>query len=220
MKSYRLRRQYNDSWIYHLWAKTATAKNRVPLDLQNILELDNLLRKINEFILTEIKRQILFTRRKEIQRHEYILKDKYICYIFRHYELPYLYIIFIDDISIPLTNISPFWYLENFDQCIFFPMNCINDRLEPITNLFNAHLTLHFCNQINCSLNNISINEITHASQINCSIMYEEYLNEKLNYRICVSQTINFEEKISQYIETYRTTPSSIQNKIYHELDR
>ena len=64
VESYRLRRQYNDSWICRLRAKAATAKNRVPLDLQNMLELRNLLGKVSEFALTEIKRQILLARRK------------------------------------------------------------------------------------------------------------------------------------------------------------
>jgi hypothetical protein len=50
--------------------------------------------------------------------------------------------------------------------------------------------------------------------------MHEEQLNEELNYQTRVSQTINFEEKISQYIETYRTTTSPIRSKMYHELDR
>jgi len=81
-------------------------------------------------------------------------------------------------------------------------------------------LTLHFRNQIDCPPNNISINEITRASQANRSIMHEEYLNEELNYRARVSQTINFEEKVSQYLETYRTAASPVRSRIYHELDR
>ena len=122
MKSYRLRRQYNDSWIHRLRAKAATAKNRVPLDLQNVLELRNLLGKVSEFALTEIKRQILLARRKEVQRHALALEVKCTCYIFRRYGLPCLHIVPIDGTSIPLANISPFWYLENFDQRTFFPM--------------------------------------------------------------------------------------------------
>jgi hypothetical protein len=64
MESYRLGRQYNDSWIHLLRAKAATAKNRVPLDLQNMLEFRNLLEKISVFALTEIEQQILQARRK------------------------------------------------------------------------------------------------------------------------------------------------------------
>ena len=80
-------------------------------------------------------------------------------------------------------------------------------------------MTLHFNDQIDCPLNNISIDEIAYASQVNHFIMHEEYLNEDLNYQARVSQTINFKEKISQYLETYRTTASYVRSKMYHELD-
>jgi hypothetical protein len=122
VESYRLRRQYNDSWIRHLRAKAATAKNRVPLDLQNMLELRNLLGKVSEFALTEIKRQILQARRKEVQGHGRALQDKCTCYVFRRYGLPCLHTVPIDGTPIPLANISSFWYLENFDQRMFFPI--------------------------------------------------------------------------------------------------
>lgn len=98
-------------------------------------------------------------------------------------------------------------------------MNCINDQLELIINLLDTHLILHFCNQIDYSFNNISIDEIIRVSQINYSIMHEKYLNEKLNYRARVSQIINFEEKISQYLEIYRIIASFVRSRIYHELD-
>ena len=55
MKFYRLRRQYNESWIRYLQVNSAIAKNRVSLNLQNVSKLHNLMSKVSGFALTEIK---------------------------------------------------------------------------------------------------------------------------------------------------------------------
>ena len=112
----------------------------------------------------------------------------------------------MNDIVISLDGIASYWHLDNWEQdWLFFNSSLI--ELELVINIADAHLISHFYH----SINNIRIENITHASQSNNTFTYTKHLNLQLNSIKRIFQTINMKEKMMKYIELFRTAPDVVQ---------
>lgn len=116
-ESYLLRRKHKIQWMLRLRATAANARNRIPLDLQNTPELRDLVGKLSLFSLTEIKRQIILTKRESSAPGRQIQEREHCdCHTFHRYGLPCVHMVPVDGTAIPLDTIAPFWRLDNWEQ--------------------------------------------------------------------------------------------------------
>ena len=114
--SYLRRREYNKLWIQRLRVKAAQACNRIPLDLQHVPELQDLLGKVSIFALTEIKMQIIKTKKEEakgVTRATFVEGDGCNCHESCRYNLPCWHIVPTDGTMISLHTIKEFWLVKN-----------------------------------------------------------------------------------------------------------
>jgi hypothetical protein len=127
-ESYKQRRIHKEQWLQRLRSAAMSARNRIPLDIQRIPELSQLARKISIFALTEIKKELIATKKDEIQGILYSQRDSSCnCYIYNRYGLPCRHRLPIDGTAIELVTISLFWRLDNWDQGMVrfdFAANC------------------------------------------------------------------------------------------------
>ena len=67
---------------------------------------------------------------------------------------------------------------------------------------------------------NITLDAITQASQLNSVVTYSERLNLELNDATDASQTISLEEKLAEYTQRFRAAPDSVKAKMLQEINR
>lgn len=72
----------------------------------------------------------------------------------------------------------------------------------------------------NNTLNNISLDDITHASQSGSTMNYAERLNIQLNKNIDVAQNLLLDEKLMEYGRRFREANSAVKGKMLQEVDR
>lgn len=120
-ESYLQRRIHRKGWLAQLRAEAAQARNRIPLDIQNIPELREIAGKISKFALTEIRQQIILAKKEEEKYGRRItLLQRCSCHAFARYGLPCYHMIPTDGSSIQLTDLASLWRLDNWNQgCIF-----------------------------------------------------------------------------------------------------
>jgi len=93
------------------------AWNRIPLNIQYMSELTQLIGKVSIFALTEIKSQLVLAKKDESERILHSWLDSLCNYhTYNHYELLCRYKLSIDDAAIELVSISSFWRLDNWNQ--------------------------------------------------------------------------------------------------------
>ena len=114
--SYLRRREYNQLWIQRLCIKAAEARNRVPLGLQHISELRELVGKISIFALTEINLQIISAKREEAKGITRVWVDGCRCHTYCRYGLPCWHMVPTDGTAIPFNTIGEFWHLKSWHQ--------------------------------------------------------------------------------------------------------
>ena len=115
-ESYLLRRKHKTEWLQRLRSAAANARNRVPLDIQNVPELRDLAGKLSLFALNEIRRQILHARREVMNGRVPTWEDKCDCHAYCRYGLPCRHMVPIDGTAISLESIAPFWHLDNWNR--------------------------------------------------------------------------------------------------------
>jgi hypothetical protein len=118
-ESYKLRRIHKQQWMQRLHSSAAISRNRIPLDIQQIPELRDLVRKISTFALTEIKQQIILAKKEEVEGIIRIWEHGCECHIFHRYDLPCYHTVPTNGTPIALEIIAPFWRLDNWDEGIF-----------------------------------------------------------------------------------------------------
>jgi hypothetical protein len=124
-ESYLLRRKHKNEWLQRLRSAAVNAHNRIPLDIQNVPELHELVGKLSLFSLNEIRRQILLTRREVMEGRVSTLEGMCECHVYRRYGLPCRHMIPTDGSAIPLDSIARFWRLDNWNQAGYCFDTCI-----------------------------------------------------------------------------------------------
>ena len=116
-KSYKLRRIHKQQWMQRLCNTAMNARNRIPLNIQYMSELTQLIEKVSIFALTEIKSQLVLAKKDESEGILHSWLDSLCnCHIYNRYELLCRHRLPIDDAAIELISISSFWRLDNWDQ--------------------------------------------------------------------------------------------------------
>jgi len=115
-ESYLLRRKHKQQWMHRLRSKAADARNRIPLDVQDIRELHDLIGQVSRFALNEIKLQIILAKKEESQGGIPTWRGRCACHTYCCYGLPCRHMVPTDGTKIALENIASFWHLDNWDQ--------------------------------------------------------------------------------------------------------
>src|SRR5436190_23944611 len=92
---------------------------------------------------------------------------------------------------IPLESITQFWKLDNWNQGWIFLSKTNLEFIAP------ADTPIRPCRPAN----NISIIDITHASQSNDRVPTSELLNSRLNHATFNSQRIHLEQQLHRLLE-------------------
>ena len=66
-ESYKQRRIHKQQWLQRLRSAAMRARNRIPLDIQRIPELSQIVRKTSIFALTEIKKELIAAKKDASQ---------------------------------------------------------------------------------------------------------------------------------------------------------
>jgi hypothetical protein len=192
-ESYLLRRSHKEQWMRRLRSQAMNGRNRIPLDLSNTPELQNLNRKIGLFALTEIKRQIILAKKEDSEGIIHTWVQTCGCHAARRYGLRCYHIVPTNGDAIPLHSIAPFWRLDNGDEGMQLDYSMLTN-LELTTNIEDARLTVY---SPNFPANNISLRDIQHASQLNNTIPFSDRLRGQLNDATRARQSLDLQEKLA-----------------------
>jgi hypothetical protein len=112
------RRAHRKEWITRLRGEAMRARNRIPLDVQQIPELSEIAGKVSTFALQQIRQQIMLAK-KEIEQYGQISHSATgicRCHVYVRYGLPCLHQIPADGSPVQLEQISPMWRLDNWNE--------------------------------------------------------------------------------------------------------
>lgn len=118
-KSYNLRRSYKQQWMKRIKTRQANARNTIPLDIQHIPEVRELVGKLSEFALKQIRREISLSRQFTTNSPQELSLQHCECHTYHRYNLPCRHMIPNDGSAISLDSIIPFWRIDNWDQGFF-----------------------------------------------------------------------------------------------------
>jgi hypothetical protein len=210
-ESYELRRKHKQQWLMRLRAEAMNARNRIPLDVQGLKELGLLVGHVSLFALTQIKQQILIARKEVADGGEYVPRVQACrCSAHRLYGLPCLHIVPIDGTLIPLESIKQFWKLENWNQ------GCIIHRM-----FANLEFIATADTPVRASrpADNISLNDVSLASQTNEVIPYSERHKSHLNQATHDSQRINLELQLDHLLKSFDQAPEHQRSETLRTID-
>ena len=114
--SYRLRRAYKQQWLNRLRSQAANTRNCIPLEIQRIPELKQLIGKVSNFAISQIRSQIIHAKKSGLNSTNSEITDHRNCHIFNRYNLQCFHMVPTDGSPIPLDLISPFWRIDNWDR--------------------------------------------------------------------------------------------------------
>ena len=116
-EAYLRRRIHRKEWINRLRSEAMQARNRIPLDVQDIPELQEIAGQVSTFALQQIRQQVMLAR-KDIEQYGQRLLATGICrcHVYTRYGLPCVHQIPADGSPVQLEQISSMWRLDNWDQ--------------------------------------------------------------------------------------------------------
>ena len=116
-EAYIRRRLHKREWMQRLRAQASNARNRIPLDIQNVRELRCIAGKISIFAITQIRQQVILAKKEE-ERYGRIIQPpiRCNCHTYVRYGLPCTHMVPTDGTPIALEHISPMWRIDNWNQ--------------------------------------------------------------------------------------------------------
>ena len=117
-EAYLRRRIHRKEWITRLRSEAMRARNRIPLDVQQISELKEIAGKVSTFALQQIRQQVMLAK-KEIEQYGqrlYLATGICSCPVYTRYGLPCIHHIPADGSPVQLEQISPMWRSDNWNE--------------------------------------------------------------------------------------------------------
>jgi len=127
-EAYKARRIHKNQWMERLRAAAWSARNRIPLDVQAVPELQQIAGKLSVFAITEIRKQLIQAKREAQSGRVSVWKnrDSCNCHAYVRYGLPCLHMMPTDGSPIQLENIDPVWRLDIWEQGSLQPTIFVN----------------------------------------------------------------------------------------------
>ena len=116
-EAYERRRIYRRDWITRLRSNAIRARNRIPLDIQHIPELQEIAGKISNFALQQIREQVMLANKEmEVRGCRTTSIGACRCHVKSRYRLPCVHEIPVDGSPVKLEQIAPLWLLDNWNE--------------------------------------------------------------------------------------------------------
>src|SRR5947207_15646020 len=102
--------------MQRLQGKAMQTRNHIGIEILASPELRELAGRVNDFALTEIKKQIIIAKKEKSERRTSTWVDECECHTYRRDGLPCMHMVPVDGTAIPLDAIAPYWRLHNWEQ--------------------------------------------------------------------------------------------------------